>query len=108
LCKLNGHEVQSAYDGLEAIEMAVKFRPNVILLDIGLPGLNGYEVARQIRSHLPDGDLTLVALTGWGREEDRRRAEEAGFDAHLVKPLDFDALEKILEKSCTDPKAKLS
>jgi PAS domain S-box-containing protein len=108
LCKLNGHEVQSAYDGLEAIETAVKFRPNVILLDIGLPGLNGYEVARQIRSQLPDRDLTLVALTGWGREEDRRSAQEAGFDAHLVKPLDFDALERILNKSCTDPKAKLS
>ena len=70
--------------------------------------IDGYEVARQIRSQLPDRDLTLVALTGWGREEDRRSAQEAGFDAHLVKPLDFDALERILNKSCTDPKAKLS
>src|SRR5262249_48314198 len=108
LCKLNGHEVHTAYDGFAAVEAAAKFHPDVILLDIGLPGLNGYEAARQIRSQFRDNDLMLVALTGWGSEEDRRRAKEAGFDAHLVKPVDFDALEKILAKSCATRKAKLS
>src|SRR5262249_60494638 len=80
LCKLNGHEVHTAYDGFAAVEAAAKFHPDVILLDIGLPGLNGYEAARQIRSQFRDNDLMLVALTGWGSEEDRRRAKEAGFD----------------------------
>ena len=74
-------------------------QPDVILLDIGLPGLNGYEAARQIRSQARNQDLMLVALTGWGQKEDRERSEEAGFDAHLVKPVDFNALRKLLAKS---------
>ncbi len=108
LCKLNGHEVHTVYDGSAAVEAAAKFQPDLILLDIGLPGLNGYEAARQIRSERGDNDLILVALTGWGSEEDRRRAREAGFDAHLVKPVDFDALEKILEKSSASHKTRLA
>ena len=71
----------------------------MILLDIGLPRLNGYEAARRIREQQRRQGLTLVALTGWGQEEDRRRSEEAGFDAHMVKPVDLDALTKLLAES---------
>ena len=88
LMKIVGHNVHTAHDGLEAISAAAEFKPEVVLLDIGLPKLNGYEVARRIRE-LPDGqEVTLIALTGWGQEEDRRRSREAGFNAHLVKPVD--------------------
>ena len=99
LCELDGHQVHTAYDGLEAVEAATSLQLDVILLDIGLPGLNGYEAARQIRSQPRNQDLMLVALTGWGQKEDRERSEEAGFDAHLVKPVDFNALRKLLAKS---------
>ena len=99
LLKLLGHEVQVAHDGLEAVEGAAAFQPNVILLDIGLPRLNGYEAARRIREQQRHESLTLVALTGWDQEEDRRRSEEAGFDAHLVKPVDFAALTTLLAES---------
>jgi len=91
MCELSGHQVHTAYDGLDAVEAAAKFQPDVILLDIGLPGLNGYEAARRIRCQPRDKDLMMVALTGWGQKEDRDRSKEAGFDAHLVKPVDFDA-----------------
>jgi CheY-like chemotaxis protein/nitrogen-specific signal transduction histidine kinase len=99
LLKVMGHEVSTAHDGLEAVERAATFRPHVILLDIGLPRLNGYEAARRIREQQRHKDLTLVALTGFGQDEDRRRAEEAGFDAHMVKPVDFAALAKLLAAS---------
>jgi len=95
LLKLLGHTVDTAYDGLEGVEKAATFRADVILLDIGMPRLNGYEAARRIREQHQKG-LRLVALTGWGQEEDRRRTEEAGFDAHLVKPVDLEALTKLL------------
>jgi len=95
LLKLLGHTVDTAHDGLEAVERAATFRADVILLDIGMPRLNGYEAARRIRQQRQKG-LKLVALTGWGQEEDRQRSEEAGFDAHLVKPVDFAALTKLL------------
>ncbi len=96
LLKLSGHEVHTANDGLEAVEASATLRPDVILLDIGLPRLDGYEAARRIREQRRGEGLKLVALTGWGQEEDRRRSEEAGFDAHLVKPVDVDVLAKIL------------
>jgi PAS domain S-box-containing protein len=96
LLKLIGHEVQTAHDGLEAVEATATFQPDVILLDIGMPRLNGHEAARRIREQQPHKGLKLVALTGWGQEEDRRRSREAGFDAHLVKPIDLDALTKLL------------
>ena len=87
MLKLAGHDVHTAYDGLEAVEAATAIRPGVILLDIGLPKLNGYEVARRIREQ-PGGDkLTLIALTGWAQDTDKQRARESGFDHHLVKPL---------------------
>ena len=96
LLRLMGNEVRTAHDGLEAVEVAETFRPDVVLLDIGLPELNGYEVARRIREQPWGRDVVLVALTGWGQEEDRRRSQEAGFDHHLVKPVDLAALEKLL------------
>jgi CheY-like chemotaxis protein len=102
LLKVIGHEVHIARDGLEAIKVAATCQPHVILLDIGLPRLNGYEAARRIREQQRPRGVTLVALTGWGQEEDRRRSEEAGFDAHLIKPVDFVALTKLLAASPAD------
>jgi len=101
LLRLNGHEVYTAHDGLEAVEATAKFQPDVILLDIGLPKLNGYEAARRIREQQGSRKPILVALTGWGQEEDRRRSSEAGFDAHIVKPVDLDALSNLLVASVT-------
>jgi signal transduction histidine kinase/CheY-like chemotaxis protein len=95
LLNLLGHTVDTAHDGREAVERAATFRADVILLDIGMPRLNGYEAARRIREQRQQG-LKLVALTGWGQEEDRQRSEDAGFDAHLVKPVDLAALTKLL------------
>ncbi|HKQ23107.1 MAG TPA: CHASE3 domain-containing protein [Burkholderiales bacterium] len=96
LLKLTGNEVETAHDGLRGVEAAERFRPEMILLDIGLPGLNGYDVARKIRE-LPFGkEILLVALTGWGQEEDRRKSRDAGFDRHLIKPLDYNVLMEIL------------
>jgi signal transduction histidine kinase len=96
LLKLTGHEVHIAHDGFGAVEAAATIQPEVILLDIGLPRLNGYEAARRIREQQQHKGLTLVAVTGWGQEEDRRRSEEAGFDAHMIKPVNFDALTQLL------------
>ena len=91
-----GHEVHTAYDGLEAVQAAASFRPDVVLLDIGLPKLNGYETARHIREQPSGQKVSLVALSGWGQEEDKRRAKEAGFDYHLTKPVETAALQKLL------------
>jgi PAS domain S-box-containing protein len=96
LLRLAGHTTHNAYDGLEAMEAAATFRPDVILLDIGLPKLNGYEVARKIREQPWGQAVVLVALTGWGQEEDRRRSREAGFNHHLTKPVDPLALTRLL------------
>jgi PAS domain S-box-containing protein len=96
LLRLMGNEVRTAGDGQEAVEVAEAFRPDVALLDIGMPRLNGYEVARRIREQPWGKDVFLVALTGWGQEEDRRRSQEAGFNSHLVKPVDPAALEQLL------------
>jgi CheY-like chemotaxis protein len=85
----------TAHDGLEAVGAAGVFRPDVVLLDIGLPKLNGYEAGRRIREQLGK-DVMLIALTGWGQEEDRRRSKDAGFDHHMTKPVEFDALQKLL------------
>ena len=96
LLKLTGHETHTAYDGLEAVEAAATFRPDVVLLDIGLPKLNGYEAAQRIREQ-PHGESTmLVALTGWGQDEDRQKSKDAGFGAHIVKPVDLAALTRLL------------
>jgi signal transduction histidine kinase len=86
---LNGNEVKLAADGLEAVEAADRYRPDVVLLDIGMPKLNGFEACRRIRAAPWGKDMLVVAVTGWGQEEDRRRTAEAGFDAHFTKPVDF-------------------
>lgn len=96
LLSILGHEVCTAYDGLDAIELAGRFRPHIMLLDIGMPKLNGYDTARSIRQTGWGDDVLLVALTGWGQEEDKRRAADAGFDHHITKPVDPMALEKLL------------
>jgi CheY-like chemotaxis protein len=96
LLQLGGHETHVAHDGVEALEVAEKVRPDVVLLDIGLPRLNGYEVCHRLRQEPWARNLAVVALTGWGQDEDRHRSREAGFDAHLVKPVDHDALLKLL------------
>jgi signal transduction histidine kinase len=96
LLQCDGHEVYTAADGAEAFELASECRPDVMLLDIGMPKLDGYEVARRIREQ-PWGNATvLIALTGWGQDEDRRRSREVGFNSHMVKPLDIDALSTLL------------
>ena len=96
LLELSGHEVYTAANGAVALESAEQHRPEVALLDIGMPKLDGYEVARRIRAQPWGQRITLVALTGWGQDSDRRRSQEAGFDSHLVKPLDLDKLTELL------------
>jgi CheY-like chemotaxis protein len=91
-----GNEARTAHDGLEALDVAAAYKPDLILLDIGMPRLNGYETAKRIREQPWGLGVVLVALTGWGQEEDRRKSEEAGFDSHIVKPIDPAALEKLL------------
>jgi PAS domain S-box-containing protein len=92
LLQMTGHEVNTAFDGPTALEAIEKHRPEVVLLDIGLPGISGFEVCRRARAQPWGGDITFIALTGWGQEEDRRKTQEAGFDSHLVKPVEFAAL----------------
>ncbi len=96
MLRMTGHKTETAYDGLEAVQAAATFRPQVVLLDIGLPKMSGYEAARHIRAQPCGKDMALIALTGWGQEEDKRRAFEAGFDHHLTKPVAADVLEKLL------------
>jgi signal transduction histidine kinase len=98
LLRLWGHEVRTAHDGVSGLKAARSYRPQIVLLDIGLPGLDGYEVARQLRGEFGRG-MRLVAITGYGLEEDRRKAEQAGFDAHLVKPADLAVLQEQLSGS---------
>jgi CheY-like chemotaxis protein len=93
---LLGADVRVARDGHEALDTFAEFHPRVVLLDIGMPDMNGYDVARAIRTRFPEAATTLVALTGWGQEEDRKRARDAGFDHHLVKPAEIEALEALL------------
>jgi len=101
-----GHEVRAVHDGAAALLAARTYTPDIILLDIGLPGMNGYDVARQLRQ--TDGEKPLiVAMTGYGQEEDRRRSEEAGFDFHMVKPIDPKALEAFLARVATEAAPQL-
>ena len=96
LLQVMGHDVETAYAGDQAVEVAEQMRPDAILLDIGMPKLNGYDACRQIRTQPWGRETLLIALTGWGQEEDRRRTRDAGFDAHLVKPVEPDDLLKLL------------
>ena len=96
LLQINGHDTRTAFDGVEAVECAGEFRPQVILLDIGLPRLNGYDACRQIREQPWGQDMTIIALTGWGQDEDKQRTLDAGFDGHIVKPVDQATLQTLL------------
>ncbi len=106
LLSLTGHQTQTAFDGLEAVQAAATFRPDAVLLDIGLPRLNGYEVCRRIRAESWGKAMVIVALTGWGQEEDRKKSREAGFNQHMVKPVDFDVLMKLLAELLPAEKLK--
>lgn len=97
LLELLGYETHIAYDGESAVRAAAALRPDAIIMDIGLPGLNGYDAARRIRAQRPSRRVLIVALTGWGQHTDRLRSAEAGFDHHLIKPLDLAALKRILD-----------
>ena len=96
MLKLMGNEIRTAHDGLAAVEAASEFQPDIILLDIGLPKLNGYGACRRIREQAWSKAVTIVALTGWGQDEDRRRSAEAGFNHHMVKPVELAALQSLL------------
>lgn len=96
LLKASGHEVLTAHDGPTAVRIANEMLPDAILLDIGLPGLNGYEVAKRIRLNPELNNVVLVALTGYGQEEDRQTSMQAGFNFHLVKPASFQQVKQIL------------
>ena len=101
LLEITGNKTYMAHDGVEALEAVEKYRPEVILLDIGLPRLDGHEVCRRVREKSWGKNIVIIALTGWGQEDDRRKSEEAGFNGHLVKPVDYDELLELLSSLTT-------
>ena len=103
LLEITGNKTYMAHDGLEALEQIEKYRPEVVLLDIGLPRVDGHEVCRRVREKSWGKDIVVIALTGWGQEDDRRKSEEAGFNGHLVKPVDYDKLLELLAALTTNP-----
>jgi CheY-like chemotaxis protein len=103
-----GHAVEIAHDGLAAVELAGRFHPEVAILDIGMPHMDGYETARRIRGITALQDCLLVALTGWGQDDDKRRARAAGFDAHLTKPVDPEEFLMVVAKLRNDRGRQLS
>jgi two-component system CheB/CheR fusion protein len=103
--QLQGYEVRVAHDGLTALEMARQYKPSVVFLDIGLPDIDGYEVARRIRRAPENGDCVLIALTGYGQEEDHQRSMQNGFDHHLVKPIEMETLPHLIESLRSHPGA---
>lgn len=98
LLELAGQEVSIAHDGHDGIQKARHFQPELVLLDIGMPGMDGYEVCRRLRQDALTRDSTLIAVTGWGLDEDRQRALQEGFDRHLVKPVQLNTLVQLLEE----------
>jgi CheY-like chemotaxis protein len=96
LMRIFGHDVTAAYDGVEAITLAAKLRPDVMLIDIGMPGMSGHQVCQHIRRQPGGEDIFLIAVTGWGQPSDRELTEAAGFDSHLVKPVDGSALAALI------------
>jgi len=102
LLELSGHEVQTAYSAHDGYLLAEAFRPDVLLLDIGLPDVDGYALARRIRAMYWGRDLRLVALTGWGQEADKSRARQAGFDHHLTKPVTYQQLDGLLRSAASE------
>lgn len=97
MLSIMGHDTRTAHDGETAVATAESFRPDVVLLDIGLPKLNGYEVAQRIREQSWGTSMYLIAVTGWGQDEDRQRSTEVGLNLHMVKPVEPAALERLLE-----------
>ncbi len=108
LLRMTGNEVRTAYDGFAAIQAAESYQPEFVLLDIGMPKLNGYDACRRIREQPWGKNMVLIALTGLGQDRDRRRTEEAGFDAHLVKPVDPQALLKLLASLSQEQNCQLT
>ena len=102
MLSIMGHETRTAHDGESAVATAESFLPEVVLLDIGLPKLNGYEVAQRIREQEWGTSMFLIAVTGWGQEEDRQRSSEVGLNVHMVKPVEPSALEKLLASLSQD------
>lgn len=98
-----GHLTGQAHDGPTALEMAVRFKPHVALLDIGLPVMDGFELARQFAGRVELSGIKLVAVTGYGQEQDRQRSKDAGFAAHVVKPVDLDELSRLIEQLAASP-----
>ena len=98
LLRMEGHDVRVAHDGPAALAAVEADRPDLVFLDIGMPVMNGYDVAQRLRQRPGLENLVLVAMTGWGQEEDRRRSQEAGFDHHLVKPAEPEALRQLLAR----------
>ena len=96
MLSIMGHDTRTAHDGESAVATAESFLPDVVLLDIGLPKLNGYEVAQRIREKAWGASMYLIAVTGWGQDEDRQRSSEVGLNQHMVKPVEPAALEKLL------------
>ena len=96
LLRLFGNDVRSVYDGRLAVDMAIAYQPDVVLLDIGLPGLDGFQVCQFLRKQAGTSQPLIIAMTGYGQEDDHRRSNEAGFDAHLVKPVDLETLQELL------------
>ena len=93
-----GHQTEIAHDGSQAIALVRQFRPEVVLCDLGLPGIDGYEVARRLRQCSELSEAHLISISGYGQEDDKQRALTAGFDAHLVKPIDFRELQRMLSE----------
>ena len=96
MLKLLGDDVQTAHDGVEAVKAAEAFRPQAILMDAGMPNLSGYDATQRIREQPWGRGMVIIALTGWGQDDDRARSKEAGCDGHLVKPVNLPDLEKML------------
>jgi two-component system CheB/CheR fusion protein len=96
LLRVAGHQVETAHSGTEALEVVAAHNPDAVILDIGLPGLDGYQVAREIRKRPNNRDVLLIALSGYGMDEDRRRAFQAGFNHHVTKPPDPNVIEELL------------
>ena len=106
LLKLAGHDVRVAHDGVETLAVASEFEPEVVLLDLGMPKMDGYETARRLRNESWGRQVMLVALTGWGQQRDRERTAEAGFDLHLVKPIaEFELFQAIGTRLSDKPNA---
>ncbi len=99
ICRLFHHEVLTAHSGQQALECAEAFQPTLVLLDLGMPSMDGYETCRQMREQTWADSVTIVALTGWGQAEDRARSQAAGFDQHVIKPIEMATLQKLLAQS---------